>query len=166
MKSGKSGLASQIALASGKQPVLIATATAMDDEMRRRIARHRRDRSGDWRVIEEPLSIAESLLSQSDQTVVVIDCLTLWLTNLLLPEDQGLLEREQTALLQALDCVLADVVLVSNEVSMGIVPMGELSRRYCDVAGILHQRVASCCDTVVLSVAGLPLYLKGQCPGV
>ncbi len=166
MKSGKSRLASEIAQASAKQTVLIATATGNDDEMRRRIERHRLDRleqnAADWQVIEEPVAVAEALLEcQPTSDIVVIDCLTLWLTNLLLAEDKTLLAREQKALLQVLATTKLEVVLVSNEVSMGVIPLGELSRRFCDEAGVLHQQIAGLCDTVILSVAGLPHYLKG-----
>ncbi|OED41783.1 bifunctional adenosylcobinamide kinase/adenosylcobinamide-phosphate guanylyltransferase [Chromatiales bacterium (ex Bugula neritina AB1)] len=160
VKSGKSSLAAGLAASSSKQAVIIATATAEDGEMRRRIARHRAERSPDWLVVEEPVAIAQVLDQQTSDTIVVVDCLTLWLTNLLLADDEQILIREREALLQSLAAVSADVVLVSNEVSMGVVPMGELSRRFCDEAGVLHQRIAALSDTVILCVAGLPHFLK------
>lgn len=162
IKSGKSRLAESLATASGKQVVLIATATADDDEMRHRIAKHRESRPVAWQVVEEPIALAGAVKKHSTlENIVIIDCLTLWLTNLLLRDSGNGLRDEVSDLLDALISVVGEIVMVSNETSMGIIPMGELTRSYCDEAGVLHQQIAACCDNVALTVAGLPLLLKG-----
>jgi adenosylcobinamide kinase/adenosylcobinamide-phosphate guanylyltransferase len=162
VRSGKSRLAERLASESGLAVTLIATATAQDDEMRARIAAHRARRPKAWRVVEEPLRLA-AVLQQiaTAERCVVVDCLTLWLTNLLLAEDAAALEREQAALLATLPALPGRILLVSNETNMGITPLGALARRYCDAAGQLHQALAHCCDRVILTVAGLPHVLKG-----
>lgn len=159
-RSGKSALAQQRAMASAKPVLFVATATAGDAEMAARIERHRRDRPAGWTVIEEPLALADVLLTQAAaQCCVLVDCLTLWLSNLL-AESDARLEQECQALLTALPELPGDIIFVSNEVGMGIVPMGALSRRFCDEAGRLHQALAQCCDRVTFVAAGLPLTLK------
>jgi adenosylcobinamide kinase/adenosylcobinamide-phosphate guanylyltransferase len=162
VRSGKSRLAERLAVETGRQVVYVATATAGDDEMARRIEAHRRHRPPDWIVVEEPLAIARALadLARSGRCLVV-DCLTLWLTNLLIHSDPALLETERVALLEAVPKLAGDLILVGNETNMGIIPVGEVSRRYCDEVGLLHQALAARCDRVVLTVAGLPLLLKG-----
>ena len=163
IKSGKSRLAESLAIDSGKPVVVIATATADDDEMRQRIARHRESRPGDWLVVEETIELAGALQEHSAaDNMVIVDCLTLWLTNLLVKDNGEPLRREIAALQGVLGNSTGEIVLVSNETSMGIIPMGELTRIFCDEAGILHQQVASCCDNVALTIAGLPLVLKGE----
>jgi adenosylcobinamide kinase/adenosylcobinamide-phosphate guanylyltransferase len=162
VRSGKSRLAERLAIESGLAVTLIATATAQDDEMRARIAAHRARRPKAWRVVEEPLRLAAALQQAATaERCVVVDCLTLWLTNLLLAEDATALEREQAALLATLPALPGRILLVSNETNMGITPLGALARRYCDAAGQLHQALAHCCDRVILTVAGLPHVLKG-----
>ncbi|MBX9893969.1 MAG: bifunctional adenosylcobinamide kinase/adenosylcobinamide-phosphate guanylyltransferase [Nitrosomonas sp.] len=164
VKSGKSRLAERIAADSGFPVTYIATAAAGDDEMRERITRHRQHRPAHWQVIEEPLKLAAMLnryAGYSSQCLLV-DCLTLWLTNLLVHDDQSLLASERKALFDILPHVTGKLILVSNETNMGITPLGELSRRYCDEAGLLHQDLAAICDQVILTVAGLPLVLKGN----
>jgi len=162
VRSGKSRLAEQLAVTSGRQVVYVATAVAGDEEMARRIRAHRRHRPPDWMVVEEPLALGRVLaeLAASGRCLVV-DCLTLWLTNLLTHEDSARLVSERAALLETLPVLTGDLLLVGNEINMGIVPLGELSRRYCDEAGLLHQALASRCDRVVLTIAGLPQVLKG-----
>ena len=163
IKSGKSRQAEKIAVESGMQVVFIATAIGDDEEMRQRISRHRQSRPFDWLVIEEPLALATALNKYSvPGTCVIIDCLTLWLTNLLLRGDNTLLNDETSALIELLGSNSDTIVMVSNETSMGIIPMGELTRRFCDEAGLLHQRVAQCCDSVYLTVAGIPMCLKDK----
>jgi adenosylcobinamide kinase/adenosylcobinamide-phosphate guanylyltransferase len=165
VRSGKSRLAERLALESGRPVTYIATATAGDAEMASRIAAHRVRRPADWTVIETPLTLAASVQEHArGGGCLIVDCLTLWLTNLLLAGDDGALAREQQALLDALDDLPGDLVMVGNETGMGIVPLGELTRRYCDAAGRLHQDVAARCDRVLLTVAGLPLALKGDLP--
>ena len=163
VRSGKSQLAEQLAMDSGLPVTYIATATAEDAEMHRRIERHRADRPDHWALVEEPIALAAALKQHAAEgRCVIVDCLTLWLTNLLMADDPDLLEQELDALLAALDGLPGEVILVSNETGMGVIPLGEITRRYCDEAGRLHQRLAQQCERVVLTVAGLPQVLKGD----
>ncbi len=165
VRSGKSRLAERLALESGRPVTYIATATAGDAEMATRIAAHRVRRPADWTVIETPFALATTVQEHARSGgCLIVDCLTLWLTNLLLAGDDQALDRERQTLLDALDDLPGDIVMVGNETGMGIVPLGELTRRYCDAAGRLHQDVAGRCDRVLLTVAGLPLVLKGDLP--
>jgi len=164
-RSGKSRLAEQLARESGRPVTYIATATAGDAEMAERIAAHRARRPADWTVIETPLALAAALQEYAHgDGCLIVDCLTLWLTNLLLANDDQALARERQALLDTLGALPGEILLVGNETGMGIVPLGELTRRYCDAAGWLHQDIAARCDRVLLTVAGLPLALKGALP--
>jgi len=162
MRSGKSRLAEQHAQASGLPVTYLATATVEDDEMRARIAHHQAQRPGHWQLVEEPLALASALQRHTAAgRCVLVDCLTLWLTNLLCAQDETRLQHEVAALLEVLPGLPGQIILVSNETGMGVVPLGELTRRYCDEAGRLHQAVALSCERVILTVAGLPLNLKG-----
>jgi len=161
-RSGKSRLAEQLASASGLEVVYIATSQPLDDEMRQRIQHHRQSRPAHWQTIEEPLALAGVLQQQAASgRCLLVDCLTLWLTNLLLHDDGQRLEEERRQLLNTLGSLPGHIILVSNETGMGVVPMGELSRRYVDEAGWLHQALAERCDRVQFCVAGLPMLLKG-----
>ncbi|RLJ21535.1 bifunctional adenosylcobinamide kinase/adenosylcobinamide-phosphate guanylyltransferase [bacterium endosymbiont of Escarpia laminata] len=161
VRSGKSRLAQQCALDSGLPVSYIATARAEDDEMLQRIEQHRNHRPADWLLVEEPLALAETLLTHAAPSrCLLVECLTLWLTNLLLDEDAQRLAQEKRALLALLPTLPGEIILVTNETGLGVVPMGELSRRFCDEAGMLHQAIAQRCDRVVLTVAGLPHVLK------
>lgn len=160
IRSGKSRYAETLARAAAQPVTYIATATVQDDEMRRRVEAHRERRPIDWRIVEEPLALAEALLRQAARDrFVIVDCLTLWLTNLL-HADEARFEHERAALVTVLPALAGNVAFVSNETSMGIVPLGALSRRFSDEAGRLHQDLAQRCERVVLMVAGLPLTLK------
>jgi adenosylcobinamide kinase/adenosylcobinamide-phosphate guanylyltransferase len=163
VRSSKSRLAEQRAKDSGLELVYIATARAASDaELRDRIHRHRERRSKAWTVIEEPLALAATLRAQADaHRCVLVDCLTLWLTNLLCSDDRELFARERAAFVQTLPELAGRIILVSNEAGLGVVPMGALSRRFVDESGALHQWLASHCDRVIFTVAGLPLALKG-----
>lgn len=157
-RSGKSALAERLVLAHGRPPVYVATAEAWDDEMRARIAQHRAERDGlGWRTIEAPLDLPGAL-ALAGEAPVLVDCLTLWLTNLMLGEHD--IPGATAALLAALDRA-GPTVLVANEVGLGIVPDNALARRFRDAAGRLNQQVAARADTVVFTAAGLPLVLKG-----
>jgi len=163
VRSGKSRLAEGLAKKSQLSVRYIATATANDAEMQDRIERHRLDRPERWQLIEEPISLANVLRTQAaPEHCVLVDCLTLWLTNLLTSENKNTFQREREALLFTLPTLSGQIIMVSNESNMGVTPMGELSRRYCDEAGRLHQDLAQQCDRVVLTVAGLPHILKGE----
>ena len=129
--------------------------------MAARIAAHRVRRPAHWGLVEEPLHLAAALAAHAAPGhCLLVDCLTLWLTNLLLAEDATLCDREGAALLQVLPTLPGRIILVSNETSLGVMPLGELSRRFGDAAGQLHQDLAPLCDRVILAIAGLPLTLK------
>lgn len=175
-RSGKSALAERLARESGKEVLYLATAGAVegDGEMRARIRMHRERRPAHWHTVEEPLLLAASLRREcTPSRVVLVDCLTLWLTNLMLCGGAGAPEVGQFTLPPGFDVQRAafldlleeglpgELLLVSNEVGMGIVPMGALARRFTDEAGSLNQAVAARAQRVVLVAAGLPLTLKG-----
>ncbi|MFT8417973.1 MAG: bifunctional adenosylcobinamide kinase/adenosylcobinamide-phosphate guanylyltransferase [Acetobacter sp.] len=162
-RSGKSRFAESALTALPGPWVYLATGRAFDDEMRARIAQHRSARGqAGWHTVEEPLNVAD-VLHQHSATPVLLDCLTLWLTNLLLDERD--VEGPTQALLASLTARTAPTVLVGNEVGLGIVPQSPLGRRFRDEAGLLHQRLAACVGKVVFVAAGLPLVLKnmGEC---
>jgi adenosylcobinamide kinase/adenosylcobinamide-phosphate guanylyltransferase len=144
-------------LATGLQPVYIATAQAWDDEMAAKIARHRARRMG-WRDIEAPLDLPLALASLRAGDAALLDCLTLWLTNQLLAEHD--LDLAADALCAALSACTVPVVVVSNEVGQGIVPDNALSRRFREAQGLLNQRIAAQAERVITVLAGLPLTLK------
>ena len=218
-RSGKSALAEQRALASGFGVSYIATAEVGDAEMAARIAMHRARRPDRWQLVEEPITLAAVLRQEAAaKRCIIVDCLTLWLSNLLAdgiearaahhdsrdgggrtkqdaraeggcgcglgadsaigssrgprdrdvasadsaPVESPLFVRERAALLDALPGLPGHIILIGNEVGLGIVPLGSLSRRFCDEAGRLHQDLARVCDRVILTVAGLPYVLKGD----
>lgn len=160
-RSGKTRRA--LALA-GKRPrkIYIATAEGRDEEMRARISLHRAERNGEWETVEAPLDVAQALRNIGDaRAAAVVDCLTLWLTNMMLAgRDIGL---ETELLLAALARTPASVVLVSNEVGLGLVPETPLGRAFRDAQGCLNQAVAAAVDHVEFIAAGLPLRLKPSC---
>jgi len=172
-RSGKSAYAEQLARGTGKEVIYIATAHAGDSEMAARIEHHREHRPTEWTTVEEPLQLASVLQALANpQRVLLVDCITLWLTNLMFCEDAnypdiGQLElprqfhQQRAALLDTLSNCAGDVILVSNEVGMGIVPFGAVSRTFADEAGRLNQALAALCDRAVFVAAGLPLVLKG-----
>jgi adenosylcobinamide kinase/adenosylcobinamide-phosphate guanylyltransferase len=158
-RSGKSRYAEGLVTASGGKPVYLATAEPGDGEMTRRIAAHRARRGEGWRLVEEPLDLAGALaIASQSGTTVLVECLTLWLANLMAAERP--IEAETEALIDALRRAEGAVALVSNEVGSGIVPENALARRYADALGVLNQRIAATVDHVVLVAAGLPLILK------
>ena len=160
-RSGKSALAEQRAQDSGLPVIYLATATVGDAEMAARIAQHQARRPTHWQVIEEPVYLSKILQQHAAvDRCVLVDCLTLWLTNLLCHKNPAYLAQEKNRFLELLPALPGQIILVSNEVGMGIVPLGELSRRFSDEAGYLNQAVARICARVTLSVAGLPFTLK------
>jgi adenosylcobinamide kinase/adenosylcobinamide-phosphate guanylyltransferase len=160
-RSGKSALAEQRAQDTGLPVIYLATATAGDAEMAVRIARHQARRPTHWQLIEEPIYLSQALQQNAAiDRCLLVDCLTLWLTNLLCHPNPEYLAQEKNRFLEVLPSLPGHIILVSNEVGMGIVPLGELSRRFSDEAGDLNQAVARICERVTLSVAGLPFALK------
>ncbi|ENX35143.1 hypothetical protein F889_00810 [Acinetobacter colistiniresistens] len=162
-RSGKSRLAEQIAKDTGLSVIYIATAQALDAEMQQRIAHHQQQRPAHWQVLEEPIYLADQLL-QCDQAnqLILVDCLTLWLSNLLLAEDPAFQSQQMQKLFEVLAQLKSQIILVSNETGLGVVPMGEISRRFVDEAGRLHQTLGQLADKVVFCVAGFPMILKDE----
>lgn len=161
-RSGKSRLAERLAADSDLAVTYIATSQALDGEMAARIVHHRQRRPAHWALVEEPLQLARVLREQAGaQRCLLVDCLTLWLTNLLMLEEPARLAAERDAFLECLGELPGRVILVSNETGLGVVPLGELTRRYVDEAGWLHQAVAERAERVTFMVAGLPMILKG-----
>jgi len=158
-RSGKTARA--LALAATPPHVYLATAQALDGEMEARIAAHRLERGATWEVAEEPLEIAAALRAVADPaTTVLVDCLTLWLSNLM--HHGRDIEAETTRLIEALGEAPNRVILVSNEIGLGLVPMEKLSRDFRDAQGRLNQRIAAAATHVEFVTAGLPLTLKGD----
>lgn len=158
-RSGKSRHAEALVEALPSPWTYIATAEAYDDEMAERIALHRSRRGAGWETIDAPHRLAASLTAVPAERAVLIDCLTLWLSNRMLADAD--LEAESAALEAAIRAREASLVVVSNEVGLGIVPDNALARRFRDAQGRLNQRIAAIADEVVLMVAGLPLKVKG-----
>ncbi|HVY22753.1 MAG TPA: bifunctional adenosylcobinamide kinase/adenosylcobinamide-phosphate guanylyltransferase [Steroidobacteraceae bacterium] len=167
-RSGKSSLALRRAHDSGRSVIFVATARASDDEMQARILRHRNERPSGWRTLESPVHLARALSQADDRNAfIIVDCLTLWLSNVLCDANAGVPQfnevawrQESSALRDVLPTLQADIVLVSNEVGWGIVPENPVARRFRDEQGRLNQMLATLCETVSLVVAGLPLTLK------
>lgn len=156
-RSGKTRWALAAAEASGLDPVMVATAEALDAEMAERIARHRAERDARWRTVEAPLELGAALAELGRGDAAVVDCLTLWLSNLMHAE------VDLAAAADGLEAALGApgaVWLVSNEVGWGVVPDNALARRFRDAAGRLHQQLARQADRVVFTVAGLPMIVK------
>ncbi|ENV93311.1 hypothetical protein F937_02710 [Acinetobacter calcoaceticus ANC 3680] len=162
-RSGKSRLAEQTAISMQLAVTYVATAQALDPEMQNRIAHHQNQRPAHWSLVEEPLFLARTLqkIDRPNQ-IILVDCLTLWLTNLLLLEDQNVQELECEQLVHILPKLESEIILVSNETGLGVVPLGEISRRFVDEAGRLHQVLGQIADKVMFCVAGFPMILKGE----
>ncbi|WPE20540.1 bifunctional adenosylcobinamide kinase/adenosylcobinamide-phosphate guanylyltransferase [Shinella zoogloeoides] len=159
-RSGKSAFAERLVAGTGLERHYIATGRAFDDEMRQRIAKHREDRGGGWWTHEEPLALAARIAEVArEDRAVLVDCLTLWVTNLMLEERD--IPAEFAGLLAAIAAVPGRLVLVSNEVGLGIVPENRMAREFRDHAGRLHQQVAALVPEVYFIAAGLPLKMKG-----
>lgn len=166
-RSGKSKLAEKLATEfelSGKSVFYIATATAFDDEMTDRIAHHQNSRPTHWQTIETPIYLADTIydLSQKD-CVILVDCLTLWISNLLFMDNDEIFLSQTEVFLTTLQNLPSncELILVSNETGLGVVPMGQLTRKFVDESGFLHQKIAQIADKVRFCVAGLTMDLKG-----
>jgi len=161
-RSGKTGFAERLAMRGGDRPLYLATAQALDEEMRERVRLHQQQRHKRFSTLEEPLALANALKGAARQhDVILVDCLTLWISNLL-GASRNVAEAvsELAATLETLEA--SRVILVSNEVGLGIVPDNPLARTFRDLAGAAHQRLAEICTEVHFVVAGLPMTLKGQ----
>ena len=159
-RSGKSKYAEQRAAALGPRRLYVATAEAKDDEMAQRIAAHQKRRGSAWRTVEEPMRLAETLVASNGRTdCALVDCLTLWLSNLILRGDESV-EAKVENLVQTLPRLDFSVVLVTNEVGAGIVPDNPLARRFRDLAGWTNQRMALAANEVVFMVAGIPMFVN------
>ncbi|MBN1847673.1 MAG: bifunctional adenosylcobinamide kinase/adenosylcobinamide-phosphate guanylyltransferase [Deltaproteobacteria bacterium] len=164
-KSGKSRIALDICNKSEKKKIFMATAQALDDEMKKRIQRHKAERGDDWITVEESIQITDRLAElDASNTVILLDCLTLWLNNLFMEKGESIesIQESIDGLLKRLSQIKAVVVIVSNEVGMGIVPENDLARMYRDVAGSLNQHIAQVAKKVVAVMAGLPVVLKDE----
>jgi adenosylcobinamide kinase/adenosylcobinamide-phosphate guanylyltransferase len=167
-RSGKSRYALQTAeKIAATRKIYIATCAPQDDEMQQRVARHQKERGPNWVTVEAPLHLPQVIVENSPGAhVILIDCLTLWTSNLMLAtHDETLLKNKMEQLVQALVAADCPVVVVSNEVGSGIVPENRLARRFRDIVGWLNQSVAACADRVVWMVAGIPVTVKGEPPG-
>jgi len=163
-RSGKSRYALHYANQHFSKKLFMATCEALDEEMTQRIENHKKVRGLEWQTIEEPVEIVSKINEHgADGGVILIDCLTLWLYNLLTRWDNDLRIMEETEkLIDSLKKSPTSSILVSNEVGMGIVPADPLSRRYRDLLGTMNQRIAEALDTVIFMVSGIPLFLKGK----
>jgi adenosylcobinamide kinase/adenosylcobinamide-phosphate guanylyltransferase len=162
VRSGKSRYAQEFA-ARGKRVAFIATAEACDDDMAQRIARHRAERPANWTTFEAPLALEDTLLECGDRfDTVLIDCLTIWTSNIMQAEkaDEDFVLAHADRLTEVLRTISASVILVSNEVGSGIHPNTEIGRAFRDLLGFVNQRVAAAADEVILLVAGCPLVVK------
>ena len=161
-RSGKSAFAEALATSANRPRTYIATSQAFDAEMEAKIARHRQDRGPDWKTIEAPLDIEAALVEVTANSIVLIDCLTLWLSNQMHAEAD--IDAEITKLLTVLSASPNPVICVSNEVGMGLVPDTPLGRQFRDLQGRLNRKIAEQSDLAVFVAAGLPLTLKGTLP--
>jgi adenosylcobinamide kinase / adenosylcobinamide-phosphate guanylyltransferase len=166
VRSGKSRYAESAAARSNGAVAVIVTGTPDDAEMSARIAAHRARRPAHWRVREAPTELGAAIEAErAPGAVVLVDCLTLWLSNLLALDDPEVLCRERDRLMTALTPAAGRTLLVSNEVGLGVVPVNALARRFIDEAGTLHQQLAQLCDEVVWMVAGVPVVVKPRAEG-
>jgi adenosylcobinamide kinase/adenosylcobinamide-phosphate guanylyltransferase len=164
-RSGKSAYAQRLAEAWWAKPLYLATAETLDQEMAERVKAHQRQRGSRWGCAEEPLDVARILLAATPpRDGVLLDCATLWLTNVLLKEGEPAVQSRKQDLLAALKASRTSVILVSNEVGLGIVPESRLGRDFRDLQGRLNQDLAAAADIVLFIMAGLPLALKGAIP--
>lgn len=161
-RSGKSSFGIRLAMGLGRRIAFIATAEGLDDDMKRRIKRHRQKRPREVATIEEPLKLSQALKRAGREfDCIVIDCLTLWLSNILKKSDRAI-EREIAGFINALRSIRRNVIIISNEVGMGVVPANRSARRFRDILGGLNQAVASEAETVILMMSGIPVVIKGK----
>lgn len=162
-RSGKSRWALKTANATqAEQRLFIATAVPLDAEMKDRVQKHQAERGAEWTTLETPLALPEALAEHGREgRMLLVDCLTLWVSNLLLKlEDPAAVERRIAALTHAVQNVVCPLILVSNEVGLGLVPESQLGRQFRDLAGLANQSMAACADEVIMTVAGIPVTIK------
>ncbi len=162
-RSGKSSLALRTAeAAEAEQRIFIATAVPFDAEMQDRVRRHQAERGAGWKTLEVPLALPEALTEHSREgRVILVDCLTLWVSNLLLERaDPAVVESRIAELARAVKACAGPVILVSNEVGLGVVPDSQLGRQFRDLAGMANQSMAAGADEVIMTVAGIPVLIK------
>jgi adenosylcobinamide kinase/adenosylcobinamide-phosphate guanylyltransferase len=162
-RSGKSRLAlSRGNAAAAARRIFIATAETIDSEMQDRIKRHQAERGADWCTLEVPLDLPEALAAHGRAgRVILVDCLTLWVSNLLLKlEDPAAVEHRIAELARTVQASAGPLILVSNEVGLGVVPESKLGRQFRDLAGLANQSMAACANEVILTVAGIPVTIK------
>jgi adenosylcobinamide kinase/adenosylcobinamide-phosphate guanylyltransferase len=163
-RSGKTGFAERLAMRNGQRPVYLATATVLDSEMEERVRTHQAQREGRFRTVEEPLDLAGAIVGAATSgDIILVDCLTLWITNML-EESIDVADAVEELAGTLGDLKTTRVILVSNEVGLGIVPDNPMARLFRDLAGAAHQRLAEICDDVYFVTAGLPMTLKGTPP--
>lgn len=169
-RSGKSAIALKMAEAEGDEKAFIATCPVMDEEMRARVDRHKREREGlGWRTVEEETNLAAAIAGCTDAGVIIVDCLTLWVNNVMYQAEKSgaeiseeIIEKKSQEILDACDSIDATVIFVTNEVGMGIVPADAATRLFRDLAGRCNQVVAGGSDTVVMAVCGMSILIKGE----
>jgi len=163
-RSGKSRYALNYANRHFSRKLYLATSEVLDEEMAARVEHHRKARGPEWETCEEPIAVVERIIQYRGKVeVILLDCLTLWLTNLLIKSDDDLKVMDETEKLTvAIKESPVSVILVTNEVGMGIVPADPLARRFRDLAGMANQRIAEIVDTVIFMVSGIPIFVKGK----
>jgi adenosylcobinamide kinase / adenosylcobinamide-phosphate guanylyltransferase len=162
-KSGKSRLALRLAEKLSARRIFIATCVPFDEELKERVARHKEERDGTWTTVDVPIHLPEAISGHDGKkTVLLVDCLTLWINNLLMAsEDQRYIDDAVDKLIEALSAARCPVIMVANEVGAGIVPENRLARLFRDAAGVANQRIAALADEVIYLVAGIPMTIKG-----
>jgi len=163
-RSGKSQFALDFANRHFHKKLYLATCEALDEEMVKRIEHHKKRRGPDWQTVEEPIKIAEAIRQhENDMEVILLDCVTLWLSNLLMrQESDHEIMNEVSRLMDTVKQGQPSFIFVSNEVGMGIVPVEPLGRRFRDLAGMANQKIAETAQTVIFMVSGIPIFLKGK----
>jgi adenosylcobinamide kinase/adenosylcobinamide-phosphate guanylyltransferase len=162
-RSGKSRFALDYANKHFKNKIFLATAPALDDEMKKRIKAHQEARGPEWAAIEEQTEIAKAVATvKTNYEVILLDCMTLWLSNLIMAgEQESQIFSKTEAFIEAIQKIPQSVIIVSNEVGYGVVPVNDIARQFRDVMGTVNQRLAASADVVVWTIAGLPQIIKG-----
>jgi adenosylcobinamide kinase/adenosylcobinamide-phosphate guanylyltransferase len=163
-RSGKSRFALDYANQHFSKKLYLATCEALDEEMAQRIAHHKKTRGPEWRTIEEPTEIVDKIRRYGDEVeVILLDCITLWLSNLLMRrKDDSEIMKEISFLIDTIREKQTSLIFVSNEVGLGIVPADPLSRRFRDLSGMTNQKIAEAANTAIFMVSGIPIFLKGE----